>query len=94
MTSSMVPALDRAIETCLTAQAKEAGIDICNSGECALRMSQTVFPTGDILWKIDSKPVLKLAIQNLTEDVIVFKLEKIKIKKEIIVSGKTLILPN
>jgi len=92
LTTSMVPALDKAIETALTAQAKVAGIDICNGGEVELRMSQTIFPSGEILWKIDSKPVLKLAIQNLTEDVVVFTLEKIKLKKEIIVAGRTLIV--
>jgi hypothetical protein len=90
----MIDAIDKAIETCLKDQAKEAGIDICNSGECQLRMSQTTFPSGEMLWKIDDKPVLKLAIEAITEDVIVFTVSKIRWKKEIIVANKRIVLPS
>ena len=80
----MVPALDRAIETQLKNQCKEANLDTCNSSEVENRLSQTTFPTGEILWRIDGKVVLKLQIDNLTEDVIVFTLEKVKVKPNIV----------
>ena len=85
---SAVAALDKAIESALTAQAKKANLDICNSKEVESRMSQTTFESGEILWKVDNKPILKLQIENITEDVIVFTLEKIKLHKEIIVANK------
>lgn len=91
---SKIPVLDKAVNTALEAQAKAAGIDICNSGECQLRMTQTTFDSGEILWKIDGEPVLKLQIENLTEDIIVFTLQKIKLKKKIVIEGKSIIVPN
>ena len=84
MKISTVPALDKAINSGLMAQCKEAGIDLCNSKETENRLSQTTYETGEMLWKIDNKPVMKLVIDNLTEDVIVFTLEKIKVKPNII----------
>lgn len=88
---SAVSALDKAIETCLTAQCKEASINTSNSKEVEMRLSQTTFESGEMLWKVDGKPILKLQIQNLTEDVIVFTLEKIKWKKNIITPKKIIV---
>jgi hypothetical protein len=88
----MVSALDKAINSALESQAKKMNIDICNSNEVANRMSQTTYESGEMLFRIDNKPVLKLQIQNLTEDVIVFTLEKIKLHKEIIVANKTIMV--
>ncbi len=92
-TFSAVPVLDKAIEFALKDQAKKAGIDICNSSEVEMRMSQTEYETGELLWKIDDKPVLKLEVQHLTEDVIVLTLEKIKMDKIIHVQGNRVIVP-
>jgi post-segregation antitoxin (ccd killing protein) len=85
---SAVNALDKSIEHALEEQCKVANINISNSAEVELRMSETTFPSGEKLWKIDNRPILKLQIQNLTEDVIVFTLEKVKWKRDIIVNNK------
>jgi hypothetical protein len=81
---SAVSCLDKAIEHALEEQCKVANLNISNSKEVEMRLSQTVYETGEMLFRIDDKPILKLQINNLTEDVIVFTLEKIKWKKSII----------
>jgi hypothetical protein len=81
---STVPCLDKAINTQLMIQCKEASLNTSNSKEVEMRLSQTTFPSGEMLWKIDGRAVLKLQIENLTEDCIVFTLEKIKWEKNIV----------
>jgi hypothetical protein len=90
----MITGIDKAIEHALKDAIEKAGIDITHTDEVALRVSQTEFETGEILWKIDNKPVLKLAIGALSEDVIVFTLQKIKPKPEIIIPEKRIIISN